>query len=198
MNDPREVKSSVSTAESFLEGMTFSGGSLSAKLRERTIDRFRVFNGFSRFFCSSFTNSFDDLYSWLNYGSRGAGISLGIRKNAYKDFYWRDVTYSDDVFREQLAKLWSEHNAECAGGESVDVVASRLAIALQNAGASNKHGSWSNEREARMIFPILIQDDEGATSFDLDLVDEDILIDKKVKFKSNASVPSLTFATDFP
>ncbi len=50
MNDPREVKSSISTVLKFLEDMRFIEGSPSAELLDHTTRAFNKYNGFVRFF----------------------------------------------------------------------------------------------------------------------------------------------------
>lgn len=187
MNDPREVKRSFETVEGYLASLSFAQGSVSSNLLEMTSGRFLAFNKFSRFFSSSFTYSHDDLYSWLNYGGRGSGVAVGIRKSVHSSFFWRDVTYSEDVFRDRLQSTWADHVTRVADGEDIEDVATGLAIALQKIAVSHKHGSWASEKEARMIFPVLIKDESGRKSFDLDVVGQEVLKEKKVKFKSNSS-----------
>lgn len=184
MNDPREVKSSFQTVASFLEGLSFAEGSISAELLRDVKNRFEAYNKFSRFFCSSFTYSNDDLYSWLNYASRGHGFAIGIKKSFFSDFYWRDITYNDSIFREKLTRIWDESIGKAAGGANLGELCADAAIALQKACVSNKHSSWSNENEARIILPMLLVKKDTGKYFDLDIVKE-ILKSPEVRYKSS-------------
>jgi hypothetical protein len=123
------------------------------------------------------------LYSWLNYGSRGTGFAIGIRKSSHQGFYWRDVTYSDDFLRNKLKSLWDTHIAQLSGGSTLEEVSRDLAISLQREAVSNKHASWSNEREARMIFPIIIMESSGDTYFDLDIIEDEVFKRKESKIQ---------------
>lgn len=187
MNDPREVKGSVSTVTAFLDDLSPEQGSLSSQLLDRVRSKLGAYSAFTRYFCSSFTSSRDDLYSWINYGARGNGFALGIKKSAYSTFYWYNVTYSDTYFREQLSRMWEKTNIELAGGMDIDKASTRLAIDLEKAAASNKHSSWASEKESRLIFPILIEEEGGSRRFDLSIVsDEPFMKEPRVKFKSSA------------
>lgn len=187
MNDPREVKGSLSTVTGFLDDLSPDEGSLSSQLLERVRQKLGAYSTFTRYFCSSFTSSRDDLYSWMNYGSRGNGFALGIRKSAYSNFYWHNVTYSDSYFKDQLAKMWQKFNLELAGGMDIDKASTRLAIDLEKAAVSNKHSSWASEKESRLIFSVLIEEEGSSRRFDLSIFsDEPFLKEPRVKFKSSA------------
>lgn len=187
MNDPREIGDGKRILDSFLQGLEFAVGSPNDEFRKQVLERLKLVESLTRSFCTSFTGLKDDLYSWLNYGDKGAGFCIGFRRDYFSDILWHNVTYSDQQYRAKVKKIWASsltNYAGCAADdeEAKKSVISRATFELQDSYSAFKHASWAAENEMRLLFPVIRTEDDK--EFRIFGFYEDYIKGGKVRYRS--------------
>ncbi|MGI3168625.1 DUF2971 domain-containing protein [Pseudooceanicola sp. C21-150M6] len=152
MNDPREVGESFRIVAEFLEGMDFDARSPNGNFLSGLRDHFNGLRESTRIFGCSFSKKADDLYSWLNYGSKGVGFSLGLDRDYFMNL-WTDVVYDTKDFQDKIEKIWQDGVLKFSGAaedEERRVAVYTTSYRLQEASAAFKHTSWRAEDEVRL------------------------------------------------